>query len=499
MDKPTHRASGLLMHLSSLPGNTGIGTMGRHAYAFVDFLKRTRQTYWQILPLGPTSYGDSPYQSFSTFAGNPYFIDLDILAEEGFLSAADYADIDWGQDPTRVDYGLLYEKRHQLFSILQQNFRRAIPGDFEDFCRDNAFWLDDYALFMAIKDVHGGAPFSEWEDDIRTRQPQALDRWRRDCEGRVQYHQMLQYFFFRQWNALKRYANDNGIRIIGDLPIYVSADSADVWAQPRQFSLNDDGLPMEVAGCPPDAFSADGQLWGNPVYDWAYMSETDYDWWLRRLRMSLRTCDVVRIDHFRGFASYYCIPYGAETAREGVWRKGPGMDLFRRVKQELGEVPIIAEDLGFLTEEVYELLEESGFPGMKVLQFAFGPWSESQYLPHRHVKNSVVYTGTHDNNTLGGWVNTCVAEEVEHAMRYLRANGRDAVTEQMMIAAFASVADTCILTMQDILRLGAEARMNTPSTVGNNWQWRAAEGMITPQQEEFLKYNTELYRRVNRA
>lgn len=498
MNKPTYRASGVLMHVSSLPGNTGIGTMGKAAYEFVDYLHRARQTYWQILPVGPTGYGDSPYQSFSTFAGNPYFIDLDLLAKEGFLSPDDYRHTDWGSNPARVDYGTLYQKRHALFSKLQENFFRAVPADFMGFCSENAFWLDDYALFMAIKDVHGGAPFGEWEEDIRTRQPDAMYRWKQEYGKRFQYHQMLQYLFFRQWTALKQYANDKGVRIIGDLPIYVAADSADVWAQPQQFCLDADGQPIEVAGCPPDAFSADGQLWGNPVYNWEFMKQTGYDWWLRRLRAALNLYDLVRIDHFRGFESYYCIPYGAETAQDGVWRKGPGMDLFHHVRKELGDAPIIAEDLGYLTDDVHQLLADSGFPGMKVLQFAFDPLGESDYLPHRHVKNSVVYTGTHDNDTLLGWATTVTPSEVDFAVRYLQTSNRDNVSEQMMVAAFASVADTCILTMQDVLRLGGDARMNTPSTVGNNWQWRAAEGAFTAQSEAFLRENTELYRRVNR-
>ncbi len=489
------RASGVLMPLSSLPGDTGIGTMGQAAYAFVDYLKRAGQTYWQLLPLAPTGFGDSPYQSFSTFAGNPYFIDLHTLAEEGFLSESDIAAIAWGSNPARVDYGVLYQKRHTLFAVLQENFCRAIPLDFKAFCEENASWLEDYALFMAIKDLHGGAPLAEWEEDIRIRSPRAMARWREACAHRVQYHQMLQYFFFRQWKRLKAYANGQGIRIIGDLPIYVAADSADVWAAPGQFCLDKQGRPVEVAGCPPDAFSADGQLWGNPIYNWEYHKETGYAWWLRRLQHSLTTYDVVRIDHFRGFEAYYCIPYGATTAKDGVWRKGPGMDLFHRVREVLGKVPIIAEDLGYLTPEVHQLLQDSGFPGMKVLQFAFDPNGESEYLPHRHVRHCVLYTGTHDNHTLQGWIAEGGAE-VEHAMDYLGAKTLDQLTERMLTAAFASVADTCIITMQDLLRLDDEARMNTPSVLGGNWQWRATAGQLSPQTEAFLLRNTKLYRRI---
>ncbi len=490
------RSSGVLMPISSLWGDTGIGTLGDSAYRFVDFLKQAGQSYWQILPICPTSFGDSPYQSFSTFAGNPYFIDLHLVAKEGYIKEEEIKAVKWCQDDTEIDYSLLYIERHKLFSKLQERFSENIPEEFNSFCAENAFWLENYALFMAIKDAHGGRPFEEWEEDIRKRLPEAVSNWVGKCRGRIQYYKMLQYFFFKQWYELKEYANENGIKIIGDLPIYVAADSADVWSGPEQFYLDRDLTPVEVAGCPPDAFSEDGQLWGNPVYDWDYMKNTDYGWWKKRLEMSLKIYDVIRIDHFRGFDSYYCIPFGADNAKDGVWRKGPGMDLFSSIKESMGDLPIIAEDLGFLTDSVRKLLSDSGFPGMKVLQFAFDSREESDYLPHRYEQNTVVYTGTHDNDTIRGWVNTAAGEDVKYAVKYLRAESVEDLPKEMMLAAMSSVSNLCILTMQDIIGLGSEARMNTPSTVGENWKWRAVEEQINKSAAEFLLYYTELYHRL---
>lgn len=340
------RTSGVLMHISSLPGDCGIGTFGEYAYSFVDLLYESGQTYWQILPLCPTSYGDSPYQSFSTFAGNPYFIDLETLEIQGYLMPDEYKNIRWGDDPEKVDYGLLYTERRMVFNAVKNRFFENPPQDYNDFCEKNSFWLDDFALFMAIKDEHGGKAFSEWESKIRLREPIALQKYREKCKEQTDYYKMLQYLFFEQWGKLKAYANGKGIKIIGDLPIYVALDSADVWSSPEQFMLDDDIRPIEVAGCPPDAFSEDGQLWGNPLYNWDYMKNDKYSWWVNRIRMALQMYDVVRIDHFRGFDSYYCIKADSDTAKEGVWRKGPGMDLFKALKAQLGKVPIIAEDLG---------------------------------------------------------------------------------------------------------------------------------------------------------
>ena len=496
MEKQRVRASGVLMHISSLPSESGIGTLGKSAYAFVDFLKGAGQRYWQILPVCPTGFGASPYQSYSSFAGNPFFIDLELLCRSGFLKKEDYEGINWGEDASQVDFERVEEGREKVFKKVFANFKVRIPDDFYRFCEKSAVWLDDYALFMAVKDAHGGAAFGEWEDSIRRRDKAALALWKEQEKDRILYHKMLQYFFFKQWTALKKYAGSKGIHIIGDLPIYVSADSADVWANPKQFLLDSDFKPIEVAGCPPDAFSEEGQLWGNPVYNWKYMRRDKFKFWIRRLKMSLCTYDIVRIDHFRGFEAYYCIPYGAENAKIGVWRKGPGMELFNAFKKALGDLPIIAEDLGFLTDGVKKLLSESGFPGMKVLQFAFDG-GESDYMPHNHTKNSVVYTGTHDNDTLNGWIASSSGESIERAMRYLAAASPAALREKMMIAALASVADTAILTMQDLIGLSSEARMNTPSTLGVNWKWRALPEQINSAASGFLLYYTQLYHRMN--
>lgn len=492
------RASGVLMHISSLPGNTGIGTLGKYAYQFVDYLKKYGQTYWQMLPICPTSYGDSPYQSFSTFAGNPYFIDFEKLEADGLLSRSDWENVNWGDNKNYVDYGLLYVERHKVFAKIQENFNKNIPADFEKYCADNSFWLDDYALFMAIKDAHNGASFSTWESDIKVRQPGAVVNWSERCAKRVQYYKILQYLFYKQWYELKKYANDNGIKIVGDIPIYVAADSSDVWTNPKQFALKGDLTPIEVAGCPPDAFSADGQLWGNPVYDWEYHKQTGYAWWKKRISECLKIYDVIRIDHFRGFDEYYCIPFGSPNAKNGQWRKGPGAALFNEIRKEFGDINIIAEDLGFLTPTVIQMLKDVGFPGMKVLQFAFDSREESDYIPHRYGHNSVVYTGTHDNDTILGWCKSAGADDVAFAKKYLRANSDDELRQEMMISALSCVANTCILCMQDLIGLDGSARMNIPSTVGNNWKWRASEDQITDKQFEFLGYYTRLYGRAER-
>lgn len=489
------RSSGILMPIASLPGFGGIGTMGKAAYEFVDFLEAASQRYWQILPIGPTGYGDSPYQSFSTFAGNPYFIDLDTLCEEGWLEEEEYTTIDWGNN-AYVDYELLYHRRRDVFQMVYERFRLTPPDDFADFCDQQSWWLDDYALFMAIKDAHGGAAYSLWEEDIRRHEPDAVDMWRVKCAGQVQYYQMLQYFFYRQWNNLKQYAHTHGVQIIGDIPIYVAEDSADVWADPCQFHLDGEGTPIEVAGCPPDIFSEDGQLWGNPLYNWKYMRRTRYRWWLSRLSHCFSVYDVVRIDHFRGFESFYAIPYGAANAKNGRWIKGPGMHLWKTVRRRLGDVPVIAEDLGFLTPQVRKMLKDSGFPGMKVLQFAFDPDGKSDYLPHRYIQNSVVYTGTHDNDTILGWMDTADEDEVKFARRYLQSESNEDLPVDMMLAALSSVSDVCILTMQDLLGLGSNARINTPSTVGDNWQWRMPAESITPGLAKALAGYTALYGRA---
>ncbi len=490
------RASGILMHISSLPGDFGIGTLGDEAFRFVDFLRQAGQTYWQILPVCPVGLGNSPYQSFSSFAGNTLLIDPVRLAQDGYLTDDELAALKNNTDPARVDFDAVKQTREEMFSTVQPRFFDDPPADFVAFCRDNADWLDDYALFMAIHE-QTGRPLGDWEPAIRTRRPQALAAWRVTAADRVAYHQMVQYFFYRQWTALKTYANQHGIYIIGDLPIYVSGDSADVWASPHLFKLDGDGKPTEVAGCPPDAFCEDGQLWGNPVYDWRMMRLSGYRWWLRRLAAGRRLYDVIRIDHFRGFADYYAIPADAATARHGEWKPGPGMHLWNAVRRRLGHIPIIAEDLGFLTEKVRQLVVDSGFPGMKVLQFAFNPAGDSDYLPHHYPRNSVVYTGTHDNDTLRGWLDTLSDGERTFAAHYLRTDSHDKLHERVLTAALASVSNTCILTMQDLCGLGSEARMNTPSTVGDtNWTWRLTADRLTPDIATWLYDNTRLYGRL---
>ena len=481
------RGSGVLMHISSLPGPYGIGTLGESAYKFVDFLKEAGQSYWQILPVCPTSYGDSPYQSFSTFAGNPYFIDFDLLEKDGLLSKADYEGIDWGSNEKYVDFGLLYIKRHELFAKIQNYFEKNTPADYEAFCTKNAYWLDDFALFMAVKDAHNGVAFLEWEEDIRMRKPAALEKWTKQCGRRIEYYKMLQYLFFKQWNQLRAYAAKNDIRIIGDIPIYVAADSADVWTHPENFMLDKKGVPVEVAGCPPDAFTALGQLWGNPVYNWKQHKASGYAWWKQRIKACLEIYDILRIDHFRGFESFYSIKYGSPDAKKGKWRKGPNADLFNEVKKEFGELPIIAEDLGFMTDEVREMLKECGFPGMKVVQFAFDGTEDNGYLPDNNPVNSIVYTGTHDNETILGWTESCSENELKNAMEYFKVEEKADIREAMMLSALNSKAFVCVLTMQDLIGLGHEARMNTPSTVGENWKWRATSEQISKKIAAWLK------------
>lgn len=470
------RASGVLMHISSLPGTAGIGTLGKNAYSFIDKLASSGQAYWQLLPICPTGYGDSPYQSFSTAAGNPYFIDLEELVEDGYLERSDFENYYWGNDEHKVDYGALYASRKLVFEKARQKFFARKPDDFDSFCSENASWLDDYALFMAVKDSLGGIPLSAWADDLRFRNPSALEEFRKSHGNQISYYYMIQYFFFSQWEKVKSYANSHGIKIIGDLPIYVSADSVDVWASPENFMLDEKLNSVEVAGCPPDSFSATGQLWGNPVYNWEHLSQTDYAWWKSRLERSFKIYDIIRIDHFRGFESFYCIPAGDKTAENGVWRKGPGMDFFERTG--ILSKPVIAEDLGFLTDEVRNLLKSTGFPGMNVLQFAFDTRDENDYLPEHYIENSVVYTGTHDNDTILGWTKSAPKADVESAFSYFSIESGESLPHAMMGAALKSRSNTCILTMQDLIGKDGSARMNTPSTQSGNWQWRASESEL---------------------
>lgn len=491
------RKAGILMPIFSLPSPYGIGTLGSEARAFVDFLAAAGQSCWQILPVGPTSYGDSPYQSFSSFAGNPYFVDLDTLVAEGVLEPEEFRDLDWGSDPECVDYGLLYKTR---YPVLRKACTRLLAQDrpeFSEFCREQAFWLEDYALFMALKDKYGGVSWFNWPEGVRMRKSRALDKARKELAREVDFWKGVQYFFFHQWTALKGYANERGISIIGDLPIYVSGDSADVWADPEQFQLDESGRPSEVAGCPPDGFSADGQLWGNPLFDWEKMKGDGYAWWLRRIAFQFRFYDTLRIDHFRGFESYYAIPYGEETARNGRWRPGPGIAFFEAVNRTLGQKDIIAEDLGFLTPEVHQLLRESGYPGMKVLEFAFDSRDGgNDYLPHRYTPHCVVYAGTHDNDTIQGWMASADPEDVRFARDYLRLSVQEGYHWGMMRAAWASPADLAVMQFQDILGLGSEARINIPSTLGINWKWRAMPGAWNSELAQRLYRDMEVYQRL---
>ena len=495
------RESGILMPVSSLPGPYGIGCFGAEALKFVDFLAAAGQHIWQLLPLSPTGYGDSPYQSCSAFAGNPYFIDLDALKADGLLTAAQLKAEPWGTDPLSVDYGTLYTSRYKVLRAAYAAWREKYagrfgcahyyPDDYYAFTLTNESWLNDYALYMALKTANGMKSWAEWPREYRLRDAGALAKFAAGQEEEIGFWKFLQYEFAVQWKKVKDYANEKGIKILGDIPIYVSADSVDAWVGGELFELDAQGGFARVAGCPPDYFSADGQLWGNPLYNWPYHKQTGYAWWVRRVRHALGIYDLLRIDHFRGFDTYWAIPAGSSTARTGKWENGPGMDLFRALEAALGKLPIIAEDLGDLVPSVRKLLADSTFPGMKVLQFAFGG-GDNEYLPHNHVKNSVVYPGTHDNTTLTDWwVNAAPAKEKANAAAYLHltpckptakevaAVRTDAARTALLRAALGSVADRAIIPMADWLGLGAEAHLNTPGKLGGNWAWRAAEGFDT--------------------
>lgn len=491
------RRNGMLLPIASLPSPYGIGGFSKEAYEFIDLLEETGQKLWQILPLGPTSYGDSPYQSFSTFAGNPYFIDLDTLAEKGWLTKEACEASDYGDNESYIDYGRIYNSR---FVLLKQAFLNSdILSDekFTEFCKANQHWLPDYALYMALKNQNDGKSWIEWEEEIRLRKPEAVECYKRELEEECNFYEFLQYEFHEQWTKVKEYAHEKGIQIVGDVPIYVAFDSADTWANPELFQLDEKNLPLGVAGCPPDAFSATGQLWGNPLYNWAYHKKTGYDWWLKRIAYCFDLYDIVRIDHFRGFDEYYSIPYGDETAVNGHWEKGPGMDLFNTVKEKLGELDIIAEDLGFLTESVFQLLKDSEYPGMKVLQFAFDPSEDSDYLTYKYQRNCVVYTGTHDNDTTAGWFEKLSDGDREVALRYMNSfyTPKEEQHWDLIALAMRSTADTCIIPVQDFLGLGSEARINMPSTLGDNWKWRMTKGAFSEELKEKIRRMTKLYGR----
>ena len=512
------RESGILMPVSSLPGPYGIGCFGAEALKFVDFLAAAGQHIWQLLPLSPTGYGDSPYQSCSAFAGNPYFIDLDALKADGLLTAAQLKAEPWGTDPLSVDYGTLYTSRYKVLRAAYAAWREKYagrfgcahyyPDDYYAFTLTNESWLNDYALYMALKTANGMKSWAEWPREYRLRDAGALAEFAAGQEEEIGFWKFLQYEFSVQWKKVKDYANEKGIKILGDIPIYVSADSVDAWVGGELFELDAQGGFARVAGCPPDYFSADGQLWGNPLYNWPYHKQTGYAWWVRRVRHALGIYDLLRIDHFRGFDTYWAIPAGSPTACTGKWENGPGMDLFRALEAALGKLPIIAEDLGDLVPSVRKLLADSTFPGMKVLQFAFGG-GDNEYLPHNHVKNSVVYPGTHDNTTLTDWwENAATGKEKANAAAYLHltpckptakevaAVKPDAARIALLRAALGSVADRAIIPMPDWLGLGAEAHLNTPGKLGGNWTWRAAEGFDAEPLASRIQAECEVYCRA---
>ncbi len=477
------RRSGILLHPTSLPGAYGIGSFNQDAYRWVDFLTQTRQSLWQVLPLGPTGYGDSPYQSFSSFAGNPYLISLEQLVQLGLLDQ-EVLDRAPHFPRERVDFGAIYTWKLPLLRHVADEFEtRATPElreEFAQFCNENAAWLDDFALFMALKDAHNGAPWNQWEMPLRSRQPAALNAAQSEHAAAVFNHKLNQWLFYRQWLALKTYANTRGVQIVGDIPIFVAMDSSDAWTNPDEFFLDDQFQPTVVAGVPPDYFSATGQLWGNPLYRWDVMRANRYSWWIRRIRAALRLYDIVRIDHFRGFAGYWEVPAGEETAINGRWVAGPGADLFYVIRAELGDdLPIIAEDLGEITPDVIELRDQFGLPGMKILQFAFSTDASDKFLPHNYTRNFIVYSGTHDNDTSWGWYrHTANDHERDFFRRYFRTDGHDAAWT-LIEGAFRSVANTAIVPLQDLLNLGGEARMNLPGRASGNWSWRFVPEQLT--------------------
>ena len=496
------RTAGILMPITSLPGKYGIGCFSEEAYKFVDWLQATGQTYWQILPIHPTSYGDSPYQSFSTFAGNPYFIDLDALVAEGVLMQKECDSMDFGEDETDIDYEAQY---NCCYTLLRKAYERSNISEnvaYQHFVKENEWWLSDYALFMALKNFFDGQCWYEWPEDIRLRYGYSMDYYRRELYYDIEFQMYLQFKFFEQYWKLKQYANEKNIGIIGDIPIYVAMDSADTWAHPELFQLDENNVPYAVAGCPPDGFSATGQLWGNPLYRWEYHRETGYQWWLSRLWYVFRLYDVTRIDHFRGFDEYFSIPYGADSAVDGHWEKGPGIDLFRCVEQNLGWHEVIAEDLGYVTDSVRQLLKDSGFPGMKVLEFAFDSrdsGSANDYLPHNYPENSVVYTGTHDNETLNGWFKSITKEEQQMARDYLcdQRTPHKLLHQSFIALAMRSAARMCIIPLQDYLGLDNSCRINTPSTIGINWRWRVKKEQLTEELQQGILATTMRYGRMN--
>lgn len=494
------RGCGILLPVSSLASAYGIGCFSREAYEFVDFLKKAGQSCWQVLPFGPTGFGDSPYQSVSAFAGNPYYIDPETLIRDGLLTRQECDSFFWGSNQERVDYGALFENRLKLLRIAFGRFRdvAAEDSEYQEFVSKESYWLADYALYMAIKGIQGGRSWLDWDENLKKRDPDALTQAREDLQDEIGLYCFIQYEFDRQWKALHAYAAQTGIEIIGDLPYYVAMDSADSWAHPEAFEFDKDLNPIRVAGCPPDAFSPTGQLWGNPVYNWKALKKNHYDWWIRRMERSYELYDIVRIDHFNGFDTYYAVPFEDKTAEKGTTEKGPGMDFFRTLKKQLGDVRIIAEDLGTVTPSTEKLLADTGFPGMNVLQYAFD-WTEySYYMTHNHRRNSVVYTGTHDNKTTRQWIEELGDHDRDLARRYIHSENTDygAFTWDFIREAYRSVASLCMIPLQDYLVKGSEARMNTPGTQGSNWQWRLAPHYLSDDLARSIYALAKLYGRL---
>ena len=492
----TKRSSGVLMHITSLPGQFGIGTFGKSAYDFVDFLEETKQTYWQILPLTTTSYGDSPYQSFSAVAGNLNLIDFSLLKEDGLLEESDYVNVNFGENPEKVDYALLFEARRPILekAVANTSKNSEVLAEIEKFEAENSSWLADYAEYMAIKESFGYKSFIHWDEDIKKGEQAAREKYRTELQDSIRYYTVTQYFFFKQWLALKEYANEKGIKIIGDMPIYVSADSVEMWTMPELFKVDENNEPLYVAGCPADDFSPTGQLWGNPIYDWEKHKEQGFSWWIYRVQESFKIYDVLRIDHFKGFSDFWQIDKDAENAVNGTWEAGPGIELFQKIKEQLGDLPIVAENLGFIDAKAEKLLDDSGYPGMKILQFAF-PGEDNLDRPHHYTQNSVAYTGTHDNDVVNGWYEKLGESEKELVSEYLNRRDDETITEAMIRGIYSSVSDYAIVTMQDLLDKDATSRMNVPSTVGGNWEWRMVAEDLTEERKEFLRNITVRYSR----
>lgn len=489
------RSAGILMHITSLPSPYGIGTIGKAAYDFVDFLKAARVHYWQILPLCPPSEGNSPYSAYSSFAGNPLFIDLDLLIEDGLLKEDEVKPIKWYKKEDKLDYNIVNKERKNIFKLVCSRFDRG-DGKYRNFIEDNKSWLLNYAKFMTLSDIHKAKPWYKWKDELKNPDSVKVLKVVEDNYDIYEYHLILQYLFYQQWSQLLNYAHENGIKIIGDLPIYAGLNSSDVYGNQELFKLGDDYMPIEVAGCPPDAYALDGQKWGNPLYDWQYHKKTDYAWWIERIRHNLTLVDVLRIDHFRGFDAYFAIPYD-KSAKDGHWQKGPGMDFFDKLKNKLEDIDLIAEDLGYYTPSLKSLLKDSGYPGMRVLEFAFDSRDDhkSDYLPHKYIENTIAYTGTHDNDTLIGWINSAYLGDIKYACDYVGAKNSKDLPKLLMKSLWMSKAKLVIVQAQDILGLDGKARMNIPSVPKGNWSWRAKRDIFTYDLAEKLAYEMNLYSR----